>query len=194
MSSTLEGPNWTNSTVLKDHVVNKVSKLKRETDGDIVVYASAQLVRTLMEHDLVDELRLMIYPIVLGAGKRLFGETSDKKPMRRVHIREPSGGARPKRGAIIRDDGRACSCQQLIYAEEDEDNACGKVAPPPEPSGDKQQANPDADVEEDYAENERASHHEEDVQPYQPRREAGGQVVQSQGQGQKEGLFDFNSP
>ncbi|MGB9408033.1 MAG: dihydrofolate reductase family protein, partial [Terracidiphilus sp.] len=107
VSSTLEGPNWTNSTVLKDHVVNKVSKLKRETDGDIVVYASAQLVRTLMEHDLVDELRLMIYPIVLGAGKRLFGETSDKKPMRRVHIRERSGGARPKRGAIIRDDGRA---------------------------------------------------------------------------------------
>ncbi len=174
--------------------MNKVSKLKRETDGGIVVCASAQLVRTLMEHDLRRRAAADDLPDRARGRQAPFGETSDKKPMRRVHIREPSGGARPKRGAIIRDDGRACSCQQLIYAEEDEDNACGKVAPPPEPSGDKQQANPDAGVEEDYAENERGPHHEEDVQPYQPRREAGGQVVQSQGQGQKEGLFDFNSP
>ena len=85
VSSTLEEARWTNSTVLKGDVVSEVSKLKQEVAGDIVVYASTQLVHTLMEHDLVDELRLMIYPVVLGTGERLFGETSDKKPMRLVH-------------------------------------------------------------------------------------------------------------
>ncbi|MEX2197083.1 MAG: dihydrofolate reductase family protein [Thermoleophilaceae bacterium] len=84
VSSTLEDPDWNNSTLLKGDVVNEVSKLKQELDGEIVVYGSIQLVHTLMEHDLVDELRLMIYPVVLGAGKRLFGETSDKKPLRLV--------------------------------------------------------------------------------------------------------------
>jgi dihydrofolate reductase len=87
VSATLEEPRWSNSTVLKGDVVTEVSKLKQELDGDIVVYASAQLVHTLMEHDLVDELRLMIYPVVLGTGKRLFGETSDSKPMRLVHAK-----------------------------------------------------------------------------------------------------------
>jgi dihydrofolate reductase len=87
VSSTLEEPRWSNSTVLKGEVVNEVSKLKQELDGDIVVYASTQLVHTLMEHDLVDELRLIVYPVVLGAGERLFGETSDKKPMRLVDAR-----------------------------------------------------------------------------------------------------------
>jgi dihydrofolate reductase len=82
VSSTLVNPEWSNSTVLKGEVVNEVSKLKQELDGEIVVYASRQLVRTLMEHDLVDELRLMVYPFVLGAGERLFGETSDKKSIR----------------------------------------------------------------------------------------------------------------
>ena len=85
VSSTLEEARWTNSTVLKGDVVSEVSKLKQEVAGDIVVYASSQLVHMLMEHDLVDELRLMIYPVVLGTGERLFGETSDKKPMRLVH-------------------------------------------------------------------------------------------------------------
>ena len=85
VSSTLEEARWTNSTVLKGDVVGEVSKLKQEVAGDIVVYASTQLVHTLMEHDLVDELRLMIYPVVLGTGERLFGETSDKKPMRLVN-------------------------------------------------------------------------------------------------------------
>jgi dihydrofolate reductase len=84
VSSSLKDPNWNNSTVLNGDVVNEVSKLKQELNGDIVVWASFQLVRTLMEHDLVDELRLKIYPVVLGAGKRLFGEISDKKPMRLV--------------------------------------------------------------------------------------------------------------
>jgi dihydrofolate reductase len=92
VSSTLEDPNWNNSTVLKGDVVNEVSKLKQRVNGDIVVYASGQLVHTLIEHDLVDELRLMIYPSVLGAGERLFGETSDKKPMRLIDARTVGEG------------------------------------------------------------------------------------------------------
>ena len=92
MSSTLEEPKWSNSTVLKGDVATEVSKLKQELDGDIVVPASIQLVHTLMEHDLVDELRLMIYPLVLGAGERLFGETSDKKPMRLVYTQTVGDG------------------------------------------------------------------------------------------------------
>jgi dihydrofolate reductase len=84
VSSTLQESRWSNATVLKGEVVDEVSKLKQELDGDIVVYASYQLERTLIEHDLVDELRLVVFPVVLGAGERLFGETSDKKPMRLV--------------------------------------------------------------------------------------------------------------
>ena len=84
VSSTLEQPHWSNARVLKGDVVSEVSKLKHELDGDIVVYASYQLGRTLMEHDLVDELRLVIFPVVLGAGERLFGDTSDKKPLRLI--------------------------------------------------------------------------------------------------------------
>ncbi|MQA80447.1 MAG: deaminase [Streptosporangiales bacterium] len=87
VSSTLEDPAWNNSTVLEGDVVNEVSKLKHEVNGNIVVYGSFQLLRTLLEHDLVDELRLMIYPVVLGTGQRLFGESSDKKPMRLVDTR-----------------------------------------------------------------------------------------------------------
>jgi dihydrofolate reductase len=84
VSSTLENPEWNNSTVLKGDAVDAVSKLKQELEGEIVVPASFQLVRVLMEHDLVDELRLKIFPVVLGAGERLFVETSDKKAMRLV--------------------------------------------------------------------------------------------------------------
>jgi dihydrofolate reductase len=87
VSSTLQDPAWNNTTVLKSNAVNEVSKLKQQLAGDIVVPASFQLVRTLIEHDLADELRLMIYPVVLGAGKRLFGETSDKKPLRLISTR-----------------------------------------------------------------------------------------------------------
>jgi len=82
VSSTLKDPEWNNSTVLERDVVSAVSKLKQELDGEIVVPASYQLGRTLMEHDLVDELRLVVFPVVLGAGERLFGKISDKKPMR----------------------------------------------------------------------------------------------------------------
>jgi dihydrofolate reductase len=82
VSSTLEEPEWSNTTVLEGDVAEAVAKLRDEHDGDIVVHGSAQLVQTLLEHGLVDELRLMVYPVVLGSGKRLFGETSDKKPLR----------------------------------------------------------------------------------------------------------------
>jgi dihydrofolate reductase len=92
VSSTLEEPRWSNSTVLKGNVVDQVSKLKQELDGDILVYASYQLGRTLIEHDLVDELRLVVFPVVLGAGERLFGETSDQKPMRLVDARTVGNG------------------------------------------------------------------------------------------------------
>ena len=92
VSSTLEHPHWSNSTVLKGDVVDEVSKLKQELDGDIVVYASYQLGRTLIEHDLVDELRLVVFPVVLGAGERLFDEISDMKPMRLVDSRTIGDG------------------------------------------------------------------------------------------------------
>src|SRR6266496_6359181 len=92
VSSTLEDPDWNNSTVLKGEVVNEVSQLKHELDGEINVIASFQLGRTLIEHDLLDELRLVVFPVVLGAGERLFGETSDKKPMRLLDIRNVGAG------------------------------------------------------------------------------------------------------
>jgi dihydrofolate reductase len=82
VSSTLEDPEWNNSTVLKGDVAEEVSKLKQGRDGDIVVHGSAQLVQALVENDLVDELRLMVFPVVLGKGKRVFGATSDKKRLR----------------------------------------------------------------------------------------------------------------
>jgi dihydrofolate reductase len=82
VSSTLKDPEWTNTTVISDDLASEVGRLKQEIDGDIVVHGSAQLVQGLVEQGLVDELRLMVFPVVLGAGKRLFGETSDKRPLR----------------------------------------------------------------------------------------------------------------
>jgi dihydrofolate reductase len=87
VSATLQDPDWNNSTVLTGDVVEAIAALSRKINGDIVVYASFQLVHTLMEHDLVDELRLMIYPFVLGAGERLFGETGREKHLRLVATR-----------------------------------------------------------------------------------------------------------
>ena len=84
VSSTLKEPKWSNSTLLRGDVVKEVSTLKLEIDGDILIYASYQLVRTLIEHGLIDEFRLVIFPVVLGAGHRLFGETSDQTPLRLV--------------------------------------------------------------------------------------------------------------
>ncbi len=82
ISSTLKDPEWSNTVVLNGDAVDEASKLKQEIDGEIVIPASRQLVCALLGHDLVDELRLMVYPVVLGAGERLFAETSDKKPLR----------------------------------------------------------------------------------------------------------------
>ena len=81
VSSTLTKADWNNSTVLRGDLAEEIAKLKQEHDGDIVVHGSASLVRALLEHDLVDELRLMVFPVVLGDGLRLFGETSDKKAL-----------------------------------------------------------------------------------------------------------------
>ena len=91
-SSTLEDPEWNNTTVLTGDVVTEVSKLKRELDGEIVVPASYRLARTLFEHDLIDELRLVVFPVVLGSGERLFGETSAKTAMRLVEARTIGDG------------------------------------------------------------------------------------------------------
>jgi dihydrofolate reductase len=79
ISSTLSDPAWNNTTVLSGDVREEVEKLKQQHDGDVVVHGSARLAQTLLENDLVDELRLMVFPVLLGGGKRLFGETSDKK-------------------------------------------------------------------------------------------------------------------
>jgi dihydrofolate reductase len=93
VSSTLEDPKaWHNTTVLKGDVVGEVSTLKRQLTGEVVVYASGRLAHALIEHNLVDELRLMTYPFVVGAGERLFGETSDMKPMRLVNTRTVGDG------------------------------------------------------------------------------------------------------
>jgi dihydrofolate reductase len=92
MSSTLEAPKWTNATVLRGEVVSEVSRLKQEIRGEIVVYGSRPLVRALMEHDLVDELRLTVFPVALGAGERLFGETSDKRPLRLIETKMIGSG------------------------------------------------------------------------------------------------------
>jgi dihydrofolate reductase len=92
VSSTLEDPDWNNSTVLKGDVVTEVSKLKEGLDGEIVVPASYQLGRTLIAHDLVDELRMVVFPVVLGAGERLFGETGENKPMRLVSTKTIGNG------------------------------------------------------------------------------------------------------
>src|SRR2546430_8628687 len=82
VSSTLTDPEWTNTTVLSGDVPQEVAKLKEQHDGDVVVHGSRQLAQTLLENDLVDELRLMVFPVVLGKGKRLFGETSDQKTLK----------------------------------------------------------------------------------------------------------------
>lgn len=84
VSSTLSAPEWTNSTVLSGDLPNEIASMKEKIEGDIVVHGSAQLVQGLIEHDLVDELRLMVFPVALGSGKTLFGETTDMKPFRLI--------------------------------------------------------------------------------------------------------------
>jgi dihydrofolate reductase len=92
VSSTLQHPDWHNTKVLRGDVVTEVSKLKQELDGEVVVPASYQLGRTLMAHDLVDELRLVVFPVVLGTGERLFDETSNNMPMRLVNTQTIGDG------------------------------------------------------------------------------------------------------
>jgi dihydrofolate reductase len=92
VSSTLKQADWNNSTVLDGDVVEEVSKLRADTEGEIVVHGSVQLAQALLEHDLVDELRLMLFPVVLGQGKRLFGETSDKKTLQLTESRTVGDG------------------------------------------------------------------------------------------------------
>jgi dihydrofolate reductase len=91
VSSTLREPGWNNTTVMKDDPVSEVTRLRQRMTGDIVVAGSFQLLHTLLEHDLVDEVRLMIYPVALGTGRRLFADVSDKKPMRLVGNRTVAG-------------------------------------------------------------------------------------------------------
>jgi len=91
-SSTLEEADWDNTTILDGDVVDEVSKLREEHEGEIVVHGSATLVQTLLEHDLVDEVRLMVFPVILGKGKRVFGETTDKTPARLVDSRTVGSG------------------------------------------------------------------------------------------------------
>jgi dihydrofolate reductase len=82
VSSTLTDPKWTNTTVLTGGLEEEVARIKEEVEGDVVVHGSAQLAAALIEADLVDELRLMVFPVVLGTGKRLFGETSDSRKLK----------------------------------------------------------------------------------------------------------------
>src|SRR5918996_860935 len=92
VSSTLERPEWSNSTVLEGDLAAGVAKLKEQYDGDVVVHGSAMLVQALLADDLVDELRLMVFPVVLGSGKRLFGETADKKRLELAGTRTVGDG------------------------------------------------------------------------------------------------------
>jgi dihydrofolate reductase len=92
VSSTLEDPQWSNATVLNGDAVKEISGLKRKVDGEILVYGSYQLVRTLIEQDLADELRLVLFPVVLGTGLRIFDETRAKKPLHLVNTRKMGDG------------------------------------------------------------------------------------------------------
>ncbi len=103
VSSTLEHPRWGNATLLTGDPVAEVSKLKQELAGEILVYASYQLVRTLIEHDLADELRLVVVPVVLGAGERLFGATSDQKPLRLLSAQTIGAGLAFLTYQLVRD-------------------------------------------------------------------------------------------
>jgi dihydrofolate reductase len=105
VSATLQDPAWTNVTVLKGNVIDEVTRLKQELDGDIVVYASYQLGRTLIEHGLVDELRLSVFPVVVGAGERLFGETTGTRPFRLAGSRTVGSGLVLLTYEAVRDGG-----------------------------------------------------------------------------------------
>ena len=92
LSSTLDNPTWGNTTVLDGDIAEAAERVKQEQDGDVVVHGSVSVVQQLLEHDLVDELRLMVFPVVLGAGQRLFGETSDKKTLKLTDLKSVGEG------------------------------------------------------------------------------------------------------
>ena len=92
VSSTLRDPEWNNTTVLSGDVVDEVSKVRGSASGDLYVHGSAQLAQALLEHDLVDELHLMVFPVVLGTGKRFFGGTTAKKPLQLVESKTVGDG------------------------------------------------------------------------------------------------------
>jgi dihydrofolate reductase len=92
VSSTLQEASWNNTTILRGDLADEVAKLHREIDGVILVAGSAQLAQALIEHDLVDELRLMVFPVLLGEGKRLFGGVSEKKSLRLAESRTVGAG------------------------------------------------------------------------------------------------------
>jgi dihydrofolate reductase len=92
VSRTLTDPEWANTTVLGDDLAESVAMLKERHDGDIVVHGSVSVAQALIENNLVDELRLMVFPVILGQGKRLFGETSDKKALRLAESRTVGDG------------------------------------------------------------------------------------------------------
>jgi dihydrofolate reductase len=91
-SSTLERADWNNSTILSGDFATEIAKLKQEVDGVILVAGSAQLAQGLIEHDLVDEIRLMVFPVLLGSGRPLFGEHPDKKPLKLVGSKTVGAG------------------------------------------------------------------------------------------------------
>lgn len=103
VSGTLAEPVWSNATVLKGDVVSEVSELKKQISGEILVYASYQLVHTLIEHDLADELRLFILPVLVGDGRRLFGETGGQKPLRLIRASTVGNGLTFVSYEIVRD-------------------------------------------------------------------------------------------
>ena len=84
ISSTLKKADWNNSTILSGDVIEEITKLKKKLKGNIVVHGSAQLVQALVANDLIDELRLMVFPVILGSGKKLFGEMDEKKSMKLI--------------------------------------------------------------------------------------------------------------
>jgi dihydrofolate reductase len=92
VSQTLKKADWNNSTILKGNVVEEVKKLKQRLKGDILVSGSARLVQTLIANDLVDQLNLMVFPVILGSGKKLFGETKDAKTLRLTDSRTVGDG------------------------------------------------------------------------------------------------------
>jgi dihydrofolate reductase len=102
VSSTLVAPHWTNVTVLRGDAVAELANLKQQVRGEIMLYASRGLVHTAMEHDLVDELRLMVYPVVLGAGERVFGTTSAAKAVRLLETTTVGDGLAHLRYEVLR--------------------------------------------------------------------------------------------